>query len=332
MGDRSVHEVRRRGALGLAVRASPAVVLTAVVLVITIGAAPSRAEDAPAAAQAAAAAPAGDDEAQPRDAQIRDSMCLMIESAAKDHSLPLEFFARVIWQESRFQPDAIGPVTRSGQRAQGIAQFMPGTANERRLLDPFDPVQALPKSAEFLAELRGQFGNLGLAAAAYNAGPRRVQEWLDGTGPMPAQTRSYVQAITGSSVEDWREIGRKDARPPQNASGCRELMALLTKAPNPFVAQLAQQVKLGVTRPWGVQLAAGFSRERALAMYARAVRRLAGVIGDRDPNLLGRVLRSRGSHTFYQVRVGAETRAEADDLCGRIRRVGQACMVLRNPV
>ena len=95
-----------------------------------------------------------------------ESMCLMIESAAKANNLPLEFFARVIWQESRFQPDAVGPVTRNGQRAQGVAQFMPGTANERRLLDPFDPVQALPKAAEFLSELRGEFGNLGLAAAA----------------------------------------------------------------------------------------------------------------------------------------------------------------------
>ena len=120
-----------------------------------------------------------------RDTDTREAMCLMIESAARANDLPLEFFARVIWQESRFQSDAVGPVTRSGQRAQGIAQFMPGTASERRLLDPFDPVQALPKSAEFLNELRNQFGNLGLAAAAYNAGPRRVQEWLAGSGPMP---------------------------------------------------------------------------------------------------------------------------------------------------
>ena len=109
-----------------------------------------------------------------RESDAREAMCLMIESAARASGLPLEFFARVIWQESRFQSDAVGPVTRSGQRAQGIAQFMPGTANERRLLDPFDPVQALPKSAEFLSELREQFGNLGLAAAAYNAGPRRA--------------------------------------------------------------------------------------------------------------------------------------------------------------
>src|SRR5829696_5844373 len=95
----------------------------------------------------------------------QNSICLMIESAALDHGLPVDFFARVIWRESRFKADAVGPITRSGERAQGIAQFMPGTAAERRLLDPLDPVQALPKSAEFLQQLRIQFGNLGLAAA-----------------------------------------------------------------------------------------------------------------------------------------------------------------------
>src|SRR5262245_62004686 len=90
------------------------------------------------------------------------SICLMLESAARAYELPIEFFVRLIWRESRFRTGAIGPRTRSGKRAQGIAQFMPGTASERGLLDPFDPVQALPKSAEFLQELRRRFGNLGL--------------------------------------------------------------------------------------------------------------------------------------------------------------------------
>lgn len=265
------------------------------------------------------------------DADTREAMCLMIESAARANGLPLEFFARVIWQESRFQSDAVGPVTRSGQRAQGIAQFMPGTASERRLLDPFDPVQALPKSAEFLSELRGQFGNLGLAAAAYNAGPRRVQEWLAGKGGMPAETRNYVFAITGSSIDDWVAVG-SGAKPPDRApaSRCRELMALLRRAPNPFVAGLEQHVKLSAARAWGVQLAAGFDRDRALAMYSRAMKRLSAVIGDQDPSLLGSLLRSRGTRTFYQVRIGADTRVAADDLCARIRRAGGACLVLRN--
>ena len=273
--------------------------------------------------------PASRDDPPALKADTRGSLCLIIESAATAHRLPLEFFARVIWQESRFQTDAVGPVTRSGQRAQGIAQFMPGTANERRLLDPFDPVQALPKSAEFLSELRDRFGNLGLAAAAYNAGPRRVQDWLDGPGNMPAETRNYVLAITGSAIEDWR--GGASVKPQaQPQTSCRKLMALLRRAPNPFVSQLETRVALGEARPWGVQLAAGFSRDRALAMYARSMKRLGGVIGDRDPNLLSSLLRSRGTRTFYQVRIGTDTRDAANDLCGQIRKAGQACLVLRN--
>ena len=266
-----------------------------------------------------------------RESDAREAMCLMIEAAAKAENLPLEFFARVIWQESRFRSDAVGPVTRNGQRAQGIAQFMPGTASERGLLDPFNPVQALPKSAEFLAELRDQFGNLGLAAAAYNAGPRRVQEWLAGTGPMPQETRSYVIAITGSSVEDWAKA-QKGIGPPARtpASSCRELMALLKQAPNPFVAGLEQRVTLGAAKLWGVQLAAGFSRDKALAMYARAMKRLSAVIGDQDPSLLSSVVRSRGTRTFYQVRIGTDTRPAADALCDRIRKAGGSCFVLKN--
>src|SRR3984893_14054253 len=209
------------------------VALCVFVLALLLPATPAIAQDA-APAKADVARPSVEELATQKPAETgretdtREAMCLMIESAAKANGLPLEFFARVIWQESRFQSDAVGPVTRSGQRAQGIAQFMPGTANERRLLDPFDPVQALPKSAEFLNELRNQFGNLGLAAAAYNAGRRRGQEWLAGSGPMPQETRNYVIAITGTSVDDWATAsknGNKDGKKLDRApnTSCREL-------------------------------------------------------------------------------------------------------------
>jgi soluble lytic murein transglycosylase-like protein len=260
---------------------------------------------------------------------VRESLCLMIESAARSHNLPLEFFARVIWQESRFQADVVGPRTRSGDRAQGIAQFMPRTAAERGLFDPFDPVQALPKSAEFLRELADQFGNLGLAAAAYNAGPGRLREFLSGRRPLPAETRHYVLAITGISVDEWAGSGKRE--PPQvPKAGCGELMALLHRAPNPFVQKLEERVNIVAAAPWGVQLAAGFSRDHALANYASLARRYGELLAGRDPSLLSSILRSRGTRPFYQVRVGAETRAAAETLCGSIRRAGGACFVLRN--
>lgn len=124
------------------------------------------------------------------DEKPRQSLCLMLESAASANRLPLAFLVHIIWRESRFDPDAVGPKTRSGARAEGIAQFMPGTAAERDLADPYDPVQALPKAAAYLASLRDEFGNLGLAAAAYNAGPARVHGWLDGARTIPEETRA----------------------------------------------------------------------------------------------------------------------------------------------
>jgi hypothetical protein len=89
-------------------------------------------------------------------------------------------------------------------------------------------------------------------------------------------------------------------------------------------------VELVAASPWGVQLAAGFSRERAMASYARLVARFDKILAGRDPSILTTLLRSRGTRTFYQVRLGAQTRAAANALCGEIKRAGGACMVLRN--
>lgn len=181
---------------------------------------------------------------------LRNSICPMIEAAAQTNQLPVDFFARVIWQESRFQPDVIGPMTSSGEHAQGIAQFMPGTAAERHLLEPFNPVEALPKSGEFLAELRDEFGNLGLAAAAYNAGPQRVRDFLAGSRGLPFETRNYVLAITGHPIEDWvkpaqaiSDAGEERAlQKDRVTTSCRDLVALLRKTS--VIAQSQQQLNV----------------------------------------------------------------------------------------
>jgi hypothetical protein len=261
------------------------------------------------------------------------SICLMAEAAAKANGLPFEFFARLIWQESRFRPDAVGPVTRSGERARGIAQFMPRTAFERGLLDPNDPVQALPKSAEFLRELLHEFGSLGLAAAAYNAGPRRVHDWLEGRGSLPAETQRYVESITGHPAADWAKTTSPTMSAPQQRPApmtCDSMMALLREQPNVYLARLQQRVDKSAASPWGVQVSAGFSRERTLASYSEVEKRSRGSLSGLDPIIIATTLRSRGTQPFYQVRIGADTRADADHLCANLRRVGAACMVLRN--
>jgi soluble lytic murein transglycosylase-like protein len=139
----------------------------------------------------------------------REKICRMIETSAREHGLPARFFARLIWQESRFR---VAAVSHAG--AQGIAQFMPATAAERNLPDPFDPKQALRAAAGLLSSLKQRFGNLGLAAAAYNAGPGRVSDWLRKTRRLPGETRRYVEAITGHPASTWAKAatGKEDLR------------------------------------------------------------------------------------------------------------------------
>lgn len=127
-----------------------------------------------------------------------EDMCVAMASAAQLSDLPVGFFARLIWQESKF-----GQWVVSKAGAQGVAQFMPKTAAWIGLPDPFDPIASLPASARFLRMLYTQFGNLGLAAAAYNGGPGRLQNWLAGRGPLPEETRNYVRIITGLEVDKW---------------------------------------------------------------------------------------------------------------------------------
>jgi hypothetical protein len=259
--------------------------------------------------------------------QVQQSVCLLVESAARAHGLPVEFFVRLIWQESRFKPTAVGPLTRSGRRALGIAQFMPGTAAERNLLDPLNPVEALPKAAEFLKDLRDQFGNLGLAAAAYNAGPGRVKAWMTGASSMPAETRNYVWAITGNSVDEWAKGGDVKAKTESGIS-CETLMAKLKQPPTTFLAALQQRVVAGAIQPWGAILGAHRSRPEILDRYASLQQRFSAVLAGRDPILLEQ---GRGALPRYQVRVGADSRAAANDICKKIHSSGGDCVVLRNP-
>lgn len=253
--------------------------------------------------------------AAPGEESTEAAVCRFIEGAAKTYGLPVEFLTRLIWQESSFQPRAVSPAG-----AQGVAQFMPGTAAERNLADPFDPEKAIPKAAEFLAELRGRFGSLGLAAAAYNAGPNRVANWLAGRGGLPAETQTYVLRITRLSAEDWRAPGERPF--PTGGLSCLQLAALIRKKePNLFAGS-------SLTAVWGVQLAGNFSKPLALAAFERARHSFAGVVGNVQPIVIGGRLRSRGFAPFYRVRIPAASRAQANSLCAKIVGLGGACVVL----
>src|ERR1700749_1261710 len=105
--------------------------------------------------------------------------------------VPGGFFARLIWQESHFNANAV-----SYAGAEGIAQFMPATGRFNGLQNAYNPAEALWRSARYLSQLRQKFGNLGLAAAAYNGGEGAAARFIAGTGYLAVQTLDYVEIIT----------------------------------------------------------------------------------------------------------------------------------------
>ncbi len=280
---------------------------------------PPQSEPASAASDEAATA-IGGPQASDRRPSI-DDICRTLAQAAADNDLPEEFFTRLIWQESRFDPTAVSPAG-----ARGIAQFMPQTAAIRGLTNAFEPLQALRESASYLRELRATFrGNLGLAAAAYNAGPGQVEAWLAGGRRLPNETLSYVLIITGYPAQTWASQPPKmEASGPPAGVRCVELAKLMIDRP-PHQFALMSNPAWG---PWGVQLAGTWSEGRVLATYEQLRRKYGAVLGDRLPLVLS--ARRRAPSAFL-VRVSESSRKDADALCAKLRAAGGACVVLRNP-
>jgi len=247
-------------------------------------------------------------------------VCDLIELEAKSHGLPREFLARLIWKESRFDPNAVSPAG-----AEGIAQFMPGTAARRGLADPYDIDQAIPASARYLAELRTGFGNLGLAAAAYNAGENRVARWLSRGGFLPLETENYVLDIMGETVDAFADAAYAGTIAPLHATAsfgaaCRDLPVVVT-ATVPM-ASIA-------TKPWGIQVAGSFRRDAAIRQWQRLAARFPGVLSGVEP-VVSRVRSPLGRSGIHAVRIGADSREEAENVCARLRSAGGSCIVMRN--
>jgi hypothetical protein len=271
------------------------------------------------AAQPAAQAPAAP--FTPHNPPTADDICRALEQDAAENQLPVEFFARVIWQESRFNAQAV-----SSKGARGIAQFMPATADYRGLVDPFDPIEALKNSASYLHDLKAQFGNLGLAAAAYNAGPGRVAAFLAGHRGLPSETRNYVAIITGWTADEWAS-----PKPPETSETTIPQGIPCTRLANLILAPKAEAQRIAAYVPrWGMQLTANWSESRAWATYRLIQRQYALLIGDREPI----VIRSRGIGlgfaTRYNIRIGDDDRSYLQKFCSKLMAAGGACVVLRN--
>lgn len=248
--------------------------------------------------------------------------CHMLQAEARRHALDPGFFTRLIWQESRFDPNAVSPA-----KAMGIAQFISSTADLRGLSDVFNPAEALEASAAYLGVLTERFGNPGLAAVAYNAGEARAARFIAGQSGLPRETVNYVQIITGLRAETWRD------RPPA-AHDFR------LDPDKPFIAaclDLAKNRRLTALRPerpalkpWGAQLAFGRSIEAAKGSFRERTRRCAAVVKGETVDIVEVPHRSAQQRPYFMARIGRDVRSDADRLCARARRAGCPCAVYRN--
>lgn len=252
--------------------------------------------------------------------RLIDKVCNLIQANADQNGLSRDFFARLIWKESRFDPNAVSPVG-----AEGIAQFMPGTAKMRGLANSFDINQAIPASARYLAEMKTGYGNLGLAAAAYNAGESRVSRWLSSGGFLPMETESYVLDIMGEPADKFTDRAYAGKVEPLDANtefavACRKLPVIMSRT----VAMASINIK-----PWGIQVAGNFRRSAAINQWVRVRSRFPALLNGHDP-VVSRVRTPIGRRGIYAVRIGVDRRADANVICQKLQSVGGACVVVRN--
>jgi len=249
-------------------------------------------------------------------------VCSVIARDAEAAHLPVAYFARLVWQESHFDANA---VSRAG--AEGIAQFMPETGRLQGLGNPYNPAEALWRSAQYLDALRDRFGNLGLAAIAYNGGENRAARFIAGTGYLAVETLDYVEIVTGISAADWlvgnaptSDFALQPDKPFHDA--CIELAEAnrLTEFTPPDA----------IVQPWGIQLAEFFSRGDARRAFDRLQQQYSGLLGEEDLMLVARRNPNFGGALRYRVEVGRPSRAEAATLCRSFRMAGGVCLVVNN--
>lgn len=250
-----------------------------------------------------------------------ETLCNALQVFAKRHALNPHFFTRLIWQESRFNPNA-----RSHANAQGIAQFIPSTAKIRGLDDPWNPAQALDESARYLGQLIRDLGNEGLAAVAYNGGETRAANFIADTSGLPTETWNYVQIITDLDAQVWRD------NPPMDKDFSLSpdmdfIPACLDLAKDRIYTKYKSRPQY---KPWGVQLAAGPTQSAARASFKRRAASCKSLLRRKRVDYIRKKSAARGGKRMVNARISFDSRATANGYCAKLKRAKCSCVVLKN--
>ena len=132
----------------------------------------------------------------------------LVEAAAKRYNVDADLITSVIAVESNFDPKAV-----SRKNAHGLMQLLPETASQLGVKNIDDPAENIDAGTRYLRDLLQRYNNdVGLALAAYNAGPDRVQ--LYGRVPPFAETISYVRRVKRGYEKNKSQAPAKTPAPP----------------------------------------------------------------------------------------------------------------------
>lgn len=256
----------------------------------------------------------------------------IVDNAAVSNSVNPEMLARLLNQESGFKPHVTSPAG-----AQGIAQFMPGTAKQYGV-DPNDPNSAIPGAARYLSDLKKQFGgDERTALMAYNWGPGNVQKWQAGgadPSKVPPETQNYVRSIAGAlnngsgalppGAQPAQAMPAQNNAPAPTAGGNNE--AMLRAMMNPWTPpSMAAAIAAKLNPTYGFQTLPDGTIIRTdpksgtvQPIYQAPTKSTFGVIGqNRDgQNIHGFINAEKGTATPVPVPGGAGSGEPASGVTG----------------
>ncbi len=122
-----------------------------------------------------------------------------VREASARFGVPETWVREVMRQESGGKQYLGGGLTTSSAGAMGLMQVMPATYDGLRQRyglgdDPYDPHDNIMAGTAYIREMYDRFGAPNFLAA-YNAGPRRVDDYLASGNPLPSETVNYVASI-----------------------------------------------------------------------------------------------------------------------------------------
>ena len=171
-----------------------------------------------------------------RTVTTRNVVADAIQEGSLRFHIPIAWLRLVMRAESNGDAKSV-----SDKGAIGLMQVMPATYEELRVKhglgpDPFDPRDNILAGAAYLAEMFGRYGSSGFLAA-YNAGPRRYEDYLSGR-PLPLETTDYVARLAPQLGFVSLPVGLSTA--PIRAPGSPIFFAALAQTPSWEVATRAQ--------------------------------------------------------------------------------------------